>query len=1239
MLNYLKILILTLILIFGSFLFYSNVQAEDNAWPMFQNNIGHTGRSPFLGPGFSETLLVETLIEGEGGDYFNTPVIDSSGVLYFTARIEGKEGVYAFYPDGTKKWYYPGALHMTGPVTLTPDGDVLFCIHIERYQKVALVMLNSDGSLKWEKIFIDYYPVGYPVIDNDGIIYFFADNNPAVSSNLVALDSVTKEIDWTYELEGSMNGSSPTVAQDGIIYFGNKDILYALNPDGSENWTRKFIPDCKYYNCNPTVAIPVIGDDGTIYVVVKGESDWRNPQAQGTYSHFHVIDPEDPMVDKWEKKFTGIRPSIPALDSNGNIYIASWRYTIIGGGISNLIGFNSQGDLIINEQLNGYGHSELIVVDSENNIYVLRTSYSSTRLHIFNVNKPEKQRIVNFTFRYFTGNPSLGNNRTLYIGAREKLYAIGPAVETTNVAVILAEPNDVPYDSTPKTYQPCKLLPEKFYPNGRDKEYFQDLTYCVADYHKENSFGKINLNFTIYDNNGEWFKTNKNEQDYLGKEDEFVKDAINLVQNESIDLSDYDMVIITHSGTSYQKAYHRLWNRNPQKLWTETWTPDDQPFGHPPYKIIIAEKDPFGFWIHEVGHIIGVFEAPEPTMIPDLYKMGNVNKWDLMASGSWNNGILFNKGTNPPYMSSYTKEFLGWLNYDIYPKSAYGEYWINSLETSEYGDTVFRYNLSDDTNDESQKYYILEARNRNLKTWDSSLPGLPIVDDKNLVLYYVDTKGLPEYGYVSEGIEGYQEGMMWNQYRDITIPGSDSINDGVLNPLINEIYRDLNNLVKFSAITDRSINDDYEIQTRIEEITYKSFSDKFWGVILKPSLLFKQKIKKDSILNSVNHSEEIWLATISSNLQGEGGKIWVPVQSREESMREIKIVSLMVLIPIVLLNLLLILLNKKFIPRWKLEKTSKIIKVAIKILWIIFIIVIVVSVFLLVMAYTAPEPDKVLRNTPNNNLSGISTPSLETTVIPDLDLHLYTDDGKHIGMNYQTGQYEIEIEGAIVSGDNQNSPEWIFIPKEITDYHYVVSSYDNQKFLEGNPEIAQEIEDTTDSYEVYARYIDSESGIYTSETISEEIDIGESLEQPVKGTIDISVSSAVPLSVSGDANGDCKVNVLDLTFIRNKLGQDVNIGVNQKADVNNDGKINILDFVVVRNNLGKTCDFSQKTWPIPGDANLDCKVNIQDLIFIQRKFNQDPNVEDNWQADVNQDNKINILDLIFIRNNFGASCE
>jgi len=74
----------------------------------------------------------------------------------------------------------------------------------------------------------------------------------------------------------------------------------------------------------------------------------------------------------------------------------------------------------------------------------------------------------------------------------------------------------------------------------------------------------------------------------------------------------------------------------------------------------------------------------------------------------------------------------------------------------------------------------------------------------------------------------------------------------------------------------------------------------------------------------------------------------------------------------------------------------------------------------------------------------------DNTSWPDLDLHAYTPDGKHVGMNYVTGEYEIQIPGALASGDFYNSSEWISILENIEVY-FIISSRDVAAFLEAQP--------------------------------------------------------------------------------------------------------------------------------------------------------------------------------------------
>jgi M6 family metalloprotease-like protein len=82
--------------------------------------------------------------------------------------------------------------------------------------------------------------------------------------------------------------------------------------------------------------------------------------------------------------------------------------------------------------------------------------------------------------------------------------------------------------------------------------------------------------------------------------------------------------------------------------------------------------------------------------------------------------------------------------------------------------------------------------------------------------------------------------------------------------------------------------------------------------------------------------------------------------------------------------------------------------------------------------------------------SGLTAPPLENYPWPDLDLHVYTYDGKHVGMNYLTGEYEIQIPNAIASGEFYNASEWISVPDNI-EVFFIVSSRDVAAFLENQP--------------------------------------------------------------------------------------------------------------------------------------------------------------------------------------------
>jgi len=93
----------------------------------------------------------------------------------------------------------------------------------------------------------------------------------------------------------------PAIAEDGTIYVGCYDGLYALGPDGNRRWFRSM----------PRVTSPVVGSDGTIYVCDGEGYYWRSLSA---------LTPQGML--RWSCDHVGLEFA-PALDTDGTIYAAA----------------------------------------------------------------------------------------------------------------------------------------------------------------------------------------------------------------------------------------------------------------------------------------------------------------------------------------------------------------------------------------------------------------------------------------------------------------------------------------------------------------------------------------------------------------------------------------------------------------------------------------------------------------------------------------------------------------------------------------------------------------------------------------------------------------------------------------------------------------------------------------------------------------------------------------------------
>jgi hypothetical protein len=82
------------------------------------------------------------------------------------------------------------------------------------------------------------------------------------------------------------------------------------------------------------------------------------------------------------------------------------------------------------------------------------------------------------------------------------------------------------------------------------------------------------------------------------------------------------------------------------------------------------------------------------------------------------------------------------------------------------------------------------------------------------------------------------------------------------------------------------------------------------------------------------------------------------------------------------------------------------------------------------------------------DISSIAGLIIQGTIImmgtgePDLDLHVYDGEGRHVGVNYDKNEIEIEIPGALYSGDLVSETEWIYLPLGVIDYYIIIDARD-----------------------------------------------------------------------------------------------------------------------------------------------------------------------------------------------------
>ncbi len=674
---------------------------------------------------------------------------------------------------------------------------------------------------------------------------------------------------------------------------------------------------------------------------------------------------------------------------------------------------------------------------------------------------------------------------------------------TINVAVILAEPSDKSFDpSHNKTYFETQIIPD------------------VKDYYCEVSFGKrgqdgicrdglVNLNFEVFDNNGAPYKLSQTQQ-YYGENfssaldidvngdgvvdlkdndrtEVFAWDAINMADG-GVNYNNYLGVIVIYYGDSEQDISLQNYRLLTQAV---SFSPTNTLIGSVRNWTTVSENELRFPWFHEIGHTIGNIFIGSPLC--DLYKDANPcvlnyggsvsNRWDIMGERSTGE-TLFDFIS---HLSSFSKLKLGWFKEE---NVGYGVYTIESLETSYLGDTVKRYNLSDGS------YYLLEARTNDIQysKWDVDVP------KDALVIYKVS----PKQVIINNQLNNIE---LVNIAKDIGLIGGLP-------------YTDPTNKLLIGPINWTADSNNFKINAEISERNLQNYI----GMTLEPKLFLLEKVWEFATTPLRNARADLNEQGLNSH-----NYLFARVQDVKAALKNQFIefiendfsISLVALLFISLIVLIAIKRSKnKERLLNKLKRYDHII--------IIFIIFFALIVVLRALDAFGVYPRDIIR---------IFSPTRAPldALGPDLDLHAITPDGKHIGMNYETGEYENQIPNAIASGDLVYDDEWIFVP-EGTPVKYYTSSHDIQQFLNENPDIAQQLPTTQETYTLSAMYYDSQSQKFESQPlVNQPINPGENIVYQITGTTDIAVTPGItdnqaPTITHTQINVEYLLNSPSLTF-------------------------------------------------------------------------------------------------------------
>ena len=298
-----------------------NADAGVTSTVSFMGTAGATYQIAVDGKSGTGGALFLTLNAAPSNDHFATPVVLSGPSAHVTATNtlctrEPDEPRILNNAGGTSLWY-----RWTAPKTgrfqvavFTVDFDPLVAVYTgSSLNALSLVAANDntgyDGSQRQSLCTIEAVAgTTYQItLDAKPVTSAGASNTGEFTLNLV--DSLWQASTGRSAVQGDSVTGGPAVAPNGTIYFGSVDkSLYAVNPDGSLQWTFATTGGPGNTGGSIDTASPAVGADGSIFF---GTSAGR----------FYALTPNG--TQRWFRDFgTSFSASIsPAIAEDGTVYV------------------------------------------------------------------------------------------------------------------------------------------------------------------------------------------------------------------------------------------------------------------------------------------------------------------------------------------------------------------------------------------------------------------------------------------------------------------------------------------------------------------------------------------------------------------------------------------------------------------------------------------------------------------------------------------------------------------------------------------------------------------------------------------------------------------------------------------------------------------------------------------------------------------------------------------------------